>query len=373
MLINSYCHTFILIMLLILANCDINDDSTMLSCLESNQQNSVSASEWTKLGNIETDLILTIKKHPCLSNTLFIGTSRNFSTGAQGKLFRSDDFGKSWDIIWEGGSISQIIFDRTNPNVIYANPHGVIKSTNGGGSWSQIDKGLEINSELSVLSLTADPIDPNRIYAGTAGFGSGWFYFSEDKGEHWTPVPGKGESENSNNDNFNLANGVSHSVLLNADKPERIVLSTSANSQILISEDRGLNWTLLIDEDFTTDINPIAATDSFDKILGFVQETDYTKGGILIYDFSLQTWVLNDVPDSLKQSKPHGFGVVDSEKLFLCTEKGFFVKNEHLWSEFSKNISHGKVIACHIQEKTLYIVFSDTQNSKTTIFARSFL
>jgi hypothetical protein len=373
MLINSYYHTFILIMLLILANCDINDDSTMLSCLESNQQNSVSASEWTKLGNIETDLILTIKKHPCLSNTLFIGTSRNFSTGAQGKLFRSDDFGKSWDIIWEGGSISQIIFDRTNPNVIYANPHGVIKSTNGGGSWSQIDKGLEINSELSVLSLTADPIDPNRIYAGTAGFGSGWFYFSEDKGEHWTPVPGKGESENSNNDNFNLANGVSHSALLKSEKPERIVLSTSVNSQILITEDSGLNWTLLIDEDFTTDINPIAATDSFDKILGFVQETDYTKGGILIYDFSLETWVLNDVPDSLKQSQPHGFGIVDSEILFLCTEKGFFSKNDHLWSKLTENISLGKIVACHIQKNNIYIVISESQNTNTSIYVRSFL
>src|SRR5439155_19256801 len=62
--------------------------------------------------------------------------------------------------------------------------YGVLKSTNGGGSWSAVNPGL---SDLHVYGLAIDPQTPSTLYAGTRGGvfkstdgGGSWFTANND-------------------------------------------------------------------------------------------------------------------------------------------------------------------------------------------------
>ena len=63
----------------------------------------------------------------------------------------------------EGGEISAMAFDPTNPLIVYAGtPHGrVFKSTNGGASWNAADAGLQVGG---VGGLAVDPVAPSTLY-----------------------------------------------------------------------------------------------------------------------------------------------------------------------------------------------------------------
>jgi photosystem II stability/assembly factor-like uncharacterized protein len=58
----------------------------------------------------------------------------------------------------------------------------VIRSTDGGQSWTGLDQGP---STLTALALAVDPTDPSIIYAGGH---RGWFHRSTDGGESWTVI-----------------------------------------------------------------------------------------------------------------------------------------------------------------------------------------
>jgi len=100
-------------------------------------------------------------------------------------IFESFDAGFSWqnlDIL--NPKAMAVAFDSLNSNIIYAGTEaGVLKSTDGGASWSWKTQDIL----YYVNSIVIDPNNSSVIYA-VGGFGS-VLYKSIDQGETWQWVP----------------------------------------------------------------------------------------------------------------------------------------------------------------------------------------
>ncbi len=125
-----------------------------------------------------------------------------------GVVYKSIDGGESWRAIWRGDNLARYIWiDPTDVNTLYvstgifdreaANSYfdrddpggvGILKSTDGGQHWSQINNGLQ---NLYIGSLFMHPRDPKILLAGSgnnAFLAGGGIYLTMDGGENWIQV-----------------------------------------------------------------------------------------------------------------------------------------------------------------------------------------
>jgi len=139
--------------------------------------------KWQFLG-LGNESISAIEIEPCNPQTIYVGSSSDFSAGTPGRLFRSTDCGRTWDtlLVGSGAKFRAIVLDPSNPQIIYTLPHAIVKSTDAGKSWRQITNGMRIDPETRAQSLVMDPTNPNILYAGTGGFFGGSLYKSVDGG-----------------------------------------------------------------------------------------------------------------------------------------------------------------------------------------------
>jgi photosystem II stability/assembly factor-like uncharacterized protein len=101
---------------------------------------------------------------PRNAERIYVGTADGF--------FISDDGGKSWDHRGAGLRLSivanAVMVNPLNPDELYVGDQrqgGLFHSTDGGRSWEQL-KTADLPSPR-FWSLTADPFDENRLYAGS--------------------------------------------------------------------------------------------------------------------------------------------------------------------------------------------------------------
>jgi len=107
-------------------------------------------------------------------------------------LVRSTDGGESWSGY---GNVSDSFFtlvtDPASATTLYAgnvSGSGIFKSTDSGAHWTTINKGLPANQGATgalplVLGLAVDPAHSTTLYAGTYGNG---LYRSTDGGSNWS-------------------------------------------------------------------------------------------------------------------------------------------------------------------------------------------
>jgi photosystem II stability/assembly factor-like uncharacterized protein len=104
-----------------------------------------------------------------------------------GAVVKSTDGGQSWsasNLGLENRWTSALAIDAQTPAILYAGTDdGVFKSTNGGSSWSPSNVGLP--SYVPALTLAIDPQTPTTLYVGTYGYG---VFKSADGGASWSPV-----------------------------------------------------------------------------------------------------------------------------------------------------------------------------------------
>lgn len=101
-------------------------------------------------------------------------------------MFKTTDGGANWFSINSGLTppvLYALAIDPNAPNTLYAGTNwGVYKTTNGGGLWTAFNNGLP-DLDRSVYALAVDPIQSNKVYAaiGTEGV-----FRSTDGGGQWT-------------------------------------------------------------------------------------------------------------------------------------------------------------------------------------------
>jgi photosystem II stability/assembly factor-like uncharacterized protein len=129
---------------------------------------------------------------------------RNFDK-VQGVIYKSTDAGETWEAVWRGDNLARyILIDPNDVNVLYISTgifdreaadsdvvadfpggEGILKSTDGGENWTQINEGLE---NLYINSLSMHPSDSTVLLAGAGNNvyhqGSG-VYLSTNGGETW--------------------------------------------------------------------------------------------------------------------------------------------------------------------------------------------
>ena len=115
------------------------------------------------------------------SHTLFLGTHNG--------LLQSKDEGRIWVPVplpeaLKGVDVMTLVADPSNPQIIFAGTHerGVLRSRDGGKTWEEINTGL---AGRDVHALTIDPNKPKTLHAWVVDKG---LYRTADAGGKWARV-----------------------------------------------------------------------------------------------------------------------------------------------------------------------------------------
>src|SRR5262249_10273606 len=84
-----------------------------------------------------------------------------------------------------GGAVISLAVNPNSPTTVYAGIFGgpgVLKSVDGGETWSVANQGI---TGRNVGSLVVDPGEPNTVYAGSTAAG---IFRSTDGGASWSPT-----------------------------------------------------------------------------------------------------------------------------------------------------------------------------------------
>jgi photosystem II stability/assembly factor-like uncharacterized protein len=126
-----------------------------------------------------------------LVSSLAVDSSSGLIYATSSGLYRSEDGGASWQLLSSG--IGKLLWiGPTSHPVLYAlgSPDAdLLKSSDGGLTWTPIQTGLPPRKPTgfsnAVLSLVADPTNPDILHAGTEGAG---VFRSINGGSSWTPI-----------------------------------------------------------------------------------------------------------------------------------------------------------------------------------------
>lgn len=85
-------------------------------------------------------------------------------------MYKSEDYGKTWDVSEYWIFITDILINPLNPNTVYAadSSGGVKMTTDGGMNWETINTGLD---DSVVYCLALSRADTAKLYAGTSNGG----------------------------------------------------------------------------------------------------------------------------------------------------------------------------------------------------------
>jgi photosystem II stability/assembly factor-like uncharacterized protein len=218
--------------------------------------------KWTNISDRSmpstSDSIGAIAVAPSNPKILYVGTGESDIRGdviTGDGVFRSDDAGKTWHAagLSRTHTISAIVVDPHNPNLVYASSmghvfksngsRGVYKSTDGGKTWKKI---LYVNAATGAIDLVMSPSNPDVLYAAMwqayrnpwslhdGGPGSG-LYKTIDGGAHWTEI--------SRNPGFphGLLGRIGVSVATSNPKVVYSIVQAK-NGGVFRSEDGGAHW-----------------------------------------------------------------------------------------------------------------------------------
>jgi len=185
---------------------------------------------------------------PNNSQTMYAG-------GGQGGLWKSVDSGANWKWLsasWSELAVNCLAIDPTNPTTIYVGrgdyhgriggSYGLMKSTDGGSTWSEIAE--QFIGKVEVSSIVIDPTNSNILIAGTSDSltGRGYLYRSTNGGAVWTRMQSGGYG-------FAwptiAASAPSNGSVRIYAVAAGFATSTGNPSRLYKSDDHGLTWQLL--------------------------------------------------------------------------------------------------------------------------------
>jgi hypothetical protein len=114
-----------------------------------------------------------------------------YAAGERGAgIFKSSDGGANWFPVNNGLvttlSVNALAVDPTDPSTVYAAfSLTLVKSTNGGASWSFSGSGLP---SVTLVSLAIDPVTPSVVYAGASTANPRSAFKSTNAGGTWIEI-----------------------------------------------------------------------------------------------------------------------------------------------------------------------------------------
>lgn len=211
----------------------------------------IAGTTWTNLGPTHADFLangsftLNVTDSGRLRSIVVnpVNPSNIFVATAEGGVWRSSDAGASWTPITETvGSLScgSLAMDPRNPSILYlglGDPFdgtgiGLIKSTDGGNTWSA----PVYLGDSSVTTLVMVSPDDSNIVLATTNKG---LFRSADAGASWTLVLAPGASPYAWTIAHTGANRFAVSLETNHE-----ATSGTTDGNVYVSSDGGVTWTL---------------------------------------------------------------------------------------------------------------------------------
>ena len=162
-------------------------------------------SSWTNMGLKNSEHIGKIIVHPEDSDVVYVAAiGPLWKAGGDRGLYKTTDGGENWTAVLtvdEHTGVNDLVMDPRDPNVLYAVTYqrrrhvftyvgggpgsGIHKSTDGGSSWTKINKGLP-TTEIGRIGLSMSPADPEYLYAIVeAADDKGGVFLSTNRGASW--------------------------------------------------------------------------------------------------------------------------------------------------------------------------------------------
>lgn len=163
---------------------------------------------WTHVGLGDTHAIGRILVHPDDPDRVYVAAlGHPFGPNAERGIFRTATGGRTWEkILFRNDSTGAVdlAMDPNNPDVLYATlwevyrrpwrlwsggeGSGIFKSTDGGGSWTELTRNPGLPSgALGKITITVSGADSRRVWANVEAE-EGGLYLSDDGGETWKLV-----------------------------------------------------------------------------------------------------------------------------------------------------------------------------------------
>lgn len=307
--------------------------------------------EWQLLG-LEKETVTAIALHPQDPSIIYAGTQFDFSAGRDGKLFKSTDCGTTWDTLIVGGSYRAIVLNPSNPEIVYAVPGSLIKSMNGGRTWRVAMNGMRLSLEQRVQCLAIDPKNPNVLYAGVGGFGTGTLYKSTDEGENWTDLE---------QDDFFLFDGVV-SLAIDPSNTNIVYAGTDDRGRLLQTTDGGKTWNETGLGETGLIIDVLALSPGNSRIVfagvrfeGFFRSVD---GGV--------NWsgLESNFPDTTFSTRALLFDHTNSEKMYVTILREAYSSRDggKTWTELSNDPQKNALQVLAIDRSGAYVYGSSLEN-----------
>jgi hypothetical protein len=217
----------------------------------------VNSPNWTPLTDSQPTLFTgAIAIAPSNRSIIYAGTgeANNSADSYAGRgLLKSTDGGSTWSLIgasvFDRVSISRIVVDPTNANTVYAatadginslsTTRGIWKSTDGGTSWTNTT--AAISTTISFSDLAIHPTNQQILYAAAgsaAGSTSNGIYKSTNGGASWS-LAGDFPTGDINNGRISIAIARSSPQVVYASVMNA---ATGALYRMLKSIDSGAHW-----------------------------------------------------------------------------------------------------------------------------------
>jgi photosystem II stability/assembly factor-like uncharacterized protein len=183
----------------------------------------------------EAPAIRAIATHPDTPDTVYVGTQHG--------PYRSGDHGEHWeklDVPDHGSPVWSLSFDPRDPDRLYAGYENceIFRSDDGGEHWEQLPVSVRFpevtvapgaNPAKRVLKLAINPADSDELYGAIE---VGGVIRSLDGGEHWENMS---HGQYVNDDTVDM-----HGVLVGRWRPGMVLAIGRAG--LFTSSDRGTHW-----------------------------------------------------------------------------------------------------------------------------------
>jgi photosystem II stability/assembly factor-like uncharacterized protein len=212
--------------------------------------------EWRSIGPYIGGRVVAVAGVPRTPNLFYMG-------GVQGGVWKSDDYGNSWENISDGqipnnaSSIGAIAVAPSNPKIVYAGTGesdirgdfdtgaGIFKSTDGGDTWHYA--GLRDTHQTSAIVI--DPHDPNVAYASSMGHvfapnADRGVFKTTDGGKTWQKVLYVDANTGANTVVMDAQNSnVLYATMWQAQRSPWTLTSGGPGSGVYKTVDGGAHWT----------------------------------------------------------------------------------------------------------------------------------